>query len=44
MGSFINDIMVGIESEEGHDELMVEILRRLKENDLYVKLENVSGK
>ena len=44
VGSFINDIMVGIESEEGHDELMEEILRRLKENDLYVKLENCKWK
>ena len=44
VGSFINDIMVGIESEEGHDELMEEILRRLKENDLYVKLEKCKWK
>ena len=31
--------MVGTEIEEGHDELIEEILRRLEENDLYVKLE-----
>ena len=36
VGSFI---MVGTEIEEGHDELIEEILRRLEENDLYVKLE-----
>jgi len=37
--SFIDDIMVGIETEEEHDELVAEILRRLEENNLYVKLE-----
>ena len=31
--------MVETEIEEGHDELIEEILRRLEENDLYVKLE-----
>jgi len=30
---------VGIETEEGHDEIVEEILRRLEENDLYVKPE-----
>ena len=37
IGSFIDNIMVEIEMEEGHDELVVEILKRLKENNLYVK-------
>jgi len=37
--SFIDNIMVGTESEKGHDELVEEILRRLEENNLYVKLE-----
>ena len=37
--SFINNIMVRIEIEEEHNKLVVEILRRLKENDLYVKPE-----
>jgi len=36
---FIDDVMVGTETEEGHDELVVEIIKRLEENDLYVKLE-----
>jgi len=39
VGSFINDIMIGTESEKEHDELVEEILKRLEENDLYVKLE-----
>jgi len=36
---FIDDIIVGTESKEGHDELVVEIVKKLEENDLYVKLE-----
>ena len=36
---FINDVIVGTEDEEGHDELVVEMIKRLEENDLYVKLE-----
>ena len=36
---FIDDMIVGIEDEEEHDELVVEIIKRLEENDLYVKLE-----
>jgi len=36
---FIDDAMVGTESEEEHDELVKEILRRMEENDLYVKPE-----
>ena len=39
IGSFIDDMMVGIETEEGHDKLVMEILRRLEENDLYIKPE-----
>ena len=36
---FIDDVIVGMEDEEGHDELVAEIIKRLKENDLYVKPE-----
>jgi len=36
---FIDDIIVGTEDKEGHDELVVEIVKRLKENNLYVKPE-----
>ena len=31
--------MVATETEEEHDEIMEEVLRRLEENDLFVKLE-----
>jgi len=37
--AFVNDVLVGTEIEEGHDEIVEEILRRLEENDLYVKPE-----
>ena len=37
--AFINDVIVGTETEEEHDELVVEVIRRLEENNLYVKLE-----
>ena len=36
---FIDDVMVATETEEGHNEIVEEILRRLEENDLFVKLE-----
>ena len=36
--SFIDDIIVGMEEEE-HDELVEEVVKRLAENNLYVKLE-----
>ena len=41
---FINDIIVGIETEEEHDELVAEVIRRLEENNLYVKLEKCKWK
>ena len=44
IGSFINDIMVGMETEEGHNKLVAEILKRLKQNNLYVKLEKYKWK
>jgi len=42
--SFIDDIIVGTEIEEGHNELVEEVVRRLAENDLYVKLEKCKWK
>ena len=41
---FIDDVIVGIEMENRHDEIMVEIIKRLEENDLYVKLEKCKWK
>ena len=36
---FIDDVIVETETEEGHDELVVEVVKKLEENDLYVKPE-----
>ena len=37
VAAFIDDVIIGIESEEEHDELVVEVIKRLEENNLYVK-------
>jgi len=37
--AFINNIIVGTEMEEGYDEIVAEIIKRLEENDLYIKPE-----
>ena len=42
--SFIDDIIVGTEKEEGYNEIVEEIVKRLAENDLYVKLEKCKWK
>jgi len=44
VATFIDDVLVGTEMEEGYDELVEEILRRLEEHDLYVKLEKCEWK
>jgi len=41
---FIDDVIVGTETEEGHNELVVEVIKRLEENDLYVKPEKCKWK
>jgi len=42
--SFIDNRMVRTESEMGYDKLVEEILRRMKENDLYIKPEKCRWK
>ena len=37
--AFVDDVLVGTETEKGHDEIVEEILRRLEENNLYIKPE-----
>ena len=39
MASFIDDLIVGTEEEERYDKIVEEVVKRLAENDLYVKLE-----
>jgi len=41
---FVDDVLVGTDDEKGHDEIVVEVLKRLEENDLYVKPEKCAWK
>ena len=36
---FIDDVMIATETEEGHNKIVEKVLRRLEENDLFVKLD-----
>jgi len=42
--SFINNIIIGTEGEEGHDKIVEEVMKRLVEDDLYIKLEKYKWK
>ena len=44
VAAFIDNVIVGIEDEERYDELVAEIIKKLEENDLYVKLEKYKWK
>ena len=44
MVTFINDILVATDTEEEHNELVEEVLKRLEENDLFVKPEKCKWK
>ena len=44
MASFIDDVIIGTETEEEHDELVKEVMKRLVENNLYIKLEKCKWK
>ena len=37
--AFVDDMLVGTEIKEGHNEIVEEVLKRLKEKDLYIKPE-----
>jgi len=41
---FVDNVLVRMETEEGHDKIVEEILRRLEKNDLYIKLEKCMWK
>jgi len=34
---FVDDVLVGTDGEKRHDEIMAEVLKRLEENNLYMK-------
>ena len=39
VAAFIDNMIIGTETEEEHDELVAEVIKRLEKNDLYVKPE-----
>ena len=44
VAAFIDNVIIGMKMEEEHDELVVEVVRRLEENNLYMKLEKYKWK
>ena len=44
VASFINDIIVRTKKEEKHDEVVEEVMKRLEENSLYMKLKKYKQK
>jgi len=39
VAAFMDDILVGTKNERRHDEIVKKVLKRIEENDLYVKPE-----
>jgi len=39
VAAFVDDVLIRTETEEGHDEIVEEVLKWLEKNDLYVKPE-----
>ena len=37
VASFIDDVIIGIETEEEHEKIIEEVVKRLVKNDLYIK-------
>ena len=44
VAAFVDDILVETKIEKGHDKIVEEVLKRLKENNLYVKPEKCMWK
>jgi len=42
--AFVDRMLIGTETKEGHDEIVEEVLKRLEENNLYIKLEKCMWK
>jgi len=42
--AFVDNVLVGTETEEEHNEIIEEVLKRLEENNLYIKLEKYMWK
>jgi len=41
IAAFINNVIVETKTEEGYDDIVEEVLKRMAENDLFVKPENM---
>ena len=39
VAAFMDDLLVGTENEKKHNEIVEEVLKRMEENDLYIKPE-----
>jgi len=44
VASFIDNVIIGTETKKEYDELIEEVVKKLAENDLYVKLEKCKWK
>ena len=44
VAAFIDNVIIGMETEDRHDEIMAEVVRRLEENNLYMKPEKCKWK
>ena len=44
VASFIDDVIVGIEKDKGYNEVVEVVVKRLVENDLYIKPEKYKWK
>jgi len=44
VAAFIDNVIIRTDMEEGHDEIVAEVIKRLEENDLYVKPEKYKWK
>jgi len=44
VAAFVDNVLVGTETEEEHNEIIEEVLKRLEENNLYIKLEKYMWK
>jgi len=39
VAAFVDDVLVGTETEKEHNKIVKEVLKRLEKNNLYIKLE-----
>ena len=44
VAAFIDDVIIGTDEEEGYNEMVAEVVKRLEENDLYIKPEKCKQK